>query len=128
MVIILKEGYEDIDLAPVKGKTFVLVAMHLFIYHLLPRGSTTGTPPESPRGMVQFWYFFFSPRGEELFSFGNNLDIPTGFVRVLVNGITVFGKDVANPLRSLSNKDLQRRLKFAIQSVIFQATEPPRPT
>ena len=40
----------------------------------------------------------------------------------------VFGKDVANSLRSLPNKDLQRRVKFAIQSAIFQTTEPPRPT
>ena len=40
----------------------------------------------------------------------------------------VFGKDVANFLRSLPNKDLQRQVKFAIQSSIFQTTEPPRPT
>lgn len=40
----------------------------------------------------------------------------------------VFGKDVANSLRSLPNKDLQRQVKFAIQSAIFQTTEPPRPT
>ena len=29
--------------------------------------------PCNPRGMVQFWYFFFDLRRGELFSFGNNL-------------------------------------------------------
>ena len=39
----------------------------------------------------------------------------------------VFGRDVANSLRGLS--DQQRRVKFAIQSAIFQSTEPVnRPT
>lgn len=36
----------------------------------------------------------------------------------------IFGKDVA--IRHLGNKDLQRRVKFVVQSAIFQATEPPR--
>lgn len=40
----------------------------------------------------------------------------------------VFGKAVANYLRSLPNKDLQRQVKFAIQSAIFQTTKPPRTT
>ncbi|XP_068678679.1 uncharacterized protein [Montipora foliosa] len=35
----------------------------------------------------------------------------------------VFGRDVANSLRSLQNKDLQRRVKFSIQSTLFQASE-----
>lgn len=38
----------------------------------------------------------------------------------------IFGKDVANAIRGVADKDLQRRVKFAIQSAIFQATEPPR--
>ena len=40
---------------------------------------------------------------------------------------TTFGKDVANSLRGLPDKDLQRKVKFAVQSAIFQASEPPRP-
>ena len=43
----------------------------------------------------------------------------------------VFGRDVANSLRGLADKDQQRRVKFAIQSAIFQSTEPvhrPYPT
>ena len=41
----------------------------------------------------------------------------------------VFGRDVANSLRGLSEKDQQRRVKFATQSAIFQSTEPVnRPT
>ena len=40
---------------------------------------------------------------------------------------TTFGKDVANSLRGLPDKDLQRRVKFAVQSAIFQASEPRRP-
>jgi hypothetical protein len=41
----------------------------------------------------------------------------------------VFGRDVANSLRGLSDKDQQRKVKFAIQSAIFQSTEPVnRPT
>ena len=39
-----------------------------------------------------------------------------------------FGKDVANSLRGLTDKDLQRRVKFAVQSAIFQTSEPRRPT
>ena len=35
----------------------------------------------------------------------------------------VFGRDVANSLRSLQNKNLQRRVKFSIQSTLFQASE-----
>ena len=35
----------------------------------------------------------------------------------------VFGRDLANSLRSLQNKDLQRRVKFSIQSTLFQASE-----
>ncbi|XP_068690993.1 uncharacterized protein [Montipora foliosa] len=38
----------------------------------------------------------------------------------------IFGKDVASSIRHLGDKDLQRRVKFAVQSAIFQATEPPR--
>lgn len=38
----------------------------------------------------------------------------------------IFGKDVASSLRGLQDKDLQRRVKFAVQTAIFQATEPPR--
>ena len=38
----------------------------------------------------------------------------------------IFGKDIANLLRNLGDKDLQRRVKFAVQSDIFQTTEPPR--
>lgn len=38
----------------------------------------------------------------------------------------IFGKDVASSLRGLEDKDLQRRVKFAVQTAIFQATEPPR--
>ena len=36
----------------------------------------------------------------------------------------VFGKDVANSLRSLENVEVQRRVKFAIQTAIFQGTVP----
>ena len=39
-----------------------------------------------------------------------------------------FGKDVANSLRGLTDKDLQRRVKFAVQSAIFQTSEPRTPT
>lgn len=35
----------------------------------------------------------------------------------------IFGKDVANSIRALDNKDLQRWVKFAVQSAIFQATD-----
>lgn len=38
----------------------------------------------------------------------------------------IFGKDVANSLRNLKERELQRRVKFAVQSAIFHATEPPR--
>ena len=37
----------------------------------------------------------------------------------------IFGKDVANSLRNLGDRNLQRKVKFAVQSAIFQATEPP---
>ena len=40
---------------------------------------------------------------------------------------TTFGKDVANSLRGLPDKDMQRRVKFAVQSAIFQTSEPRRP-
>ena len=39
-----------------------------------------------------------------------------------------FGKDFANSLRRLTDKELQRRVKFADQSAIFQTSEPRRPT
>ena len=52
---------------------FVLCA-----YHLLLRGSTPKTSPGNPGAMVQFWYFFFSRRGWELFSFGNDFAGPRG--------------------------------------------------
>ena len=35
----------------------------------------------------------------------------------------VFGRDVANSIRSLENKDLQRRVKFSIQTALFQGSE-----
>ena len=35
----------------------------------------------------------------------------------------VFGRDVANTLRGIESKDLQRRVKFAIQTAIFQTIE-----
>lgn len=35
----------------------------------------------------------------------------------------VFGKDVANSIRAISNAALQRRVKFAVQSAIFQTIE-----
>ena len=39
----------------------------------------------------------------------------------------VFGGDVANSIRSLGNVHWQRRVKFAVQSAIFQGTEQARP-
>ena len=48
----------------------------LCTYHLLPRGSTPGTPPGNPGAMEQFSHLFF-PRGRgELFSFGNDFAGP----------------------------------------------------
>ena len=35
----------------------------------------------------------------------------------------IFGRDVANSIRAINKVDLQRRIKFAIQSTIFQMTE-----
>ena len=35
----------------------------------------------------------------------------------------VFGRDVANTLRGIESKDCQRRVKFAIQTAIFQTIE-----
>jgi hypothetical protein len=35
----------------------------------------------------------------------------------------IFGRDVANSIRSLENRDLQRRVKFSIQTALFQASE-----
>ncbi len=35
----------------------------------------------------------------------------------------VFGRDVANTIRGLGNTDWQRRVKFAIQTAIFQTLE-----
>ena len=34
----------------------------------------------------------------------------------------IFGKDVANSLRNLGDRNLQRKVKFAVQSAIFQAS------
>ena len=38
----------------------------------------------------------------------------------------VFGRDVANSIRSLGNVHWQQRVKFAVQSAIFQGTEQAR--
>ena len=38
----------------------------------------------------------------------------------------VFGRDVANSIRALGNSDWQRRVKFAVQTAIFQTTEQQR--
>ena len=35
----------------------------------------------------------------------------------------IFGRDVANSIRGINNNDLRRRLKYNIQSAIFQTTE-----
>ena len=35
----------------------------------------------------------------------------------------IFGRDVANSIRGIKNKDLQRCVKFAVQTAIFQTTE-----
>lgn len=35
----------------------------------------------------------------------------------------IFGRDVANSLRSLQNVELQRRAKFAVQTAIFQSSQ-----
>ena len=40
----------------------------------------------------------------------------------------VFGRDVANSIRAINSVGLQRRVKFAIQSAIFQTTEQARPS
>ena len=37
----------------------------------------------------------------------------------------IFGKGVANSLRNLGDRNLHGKVKFAVQSAIFQATEPP---
>jgi hypothetical protein len=34
----------------------------------------------------------------------------------------IFGKDVASSIQALGNKDSQRKVKFAVQSAIFQAS------
>ena len=40
----------------------------------------------------------------------------------------VFGRDVANSIHAINSVDLQRRVKFAIQSAIFQTTEQAQPS
>ena len=51
-------------------------------YHLLPRGSTPGTPLGEPTGTqvgrYSFGISFFSCEGGELFSFGNDFAGPRG--------------------------------------------------
>ena len=36
-----------------------------------------------------------------------------------------FGKDIANTIRGLDTKSLQRKAKFAVQQVLFQVPEHP---
>ena len=51
----------------------------LCTYHLLPHGSTPGTPlgkPQEPRGNSTVLVFLFPCRGGELFGFGNDFPGP----------------------------------------------------
>ena len=69
---------------------FHLLQLTLCTYHLLPCGSTPGTPSGNPGGRVQFWYFFFPKGGGSCLVSKTTLldhgDIPTGFARGSATG------------------------------------------
>ena len=74
-------------------------------------GEPTGTH-KNPGEMVKFWYFFF-PRGRgELFSFSlDRGNIPTGFVRLLVSGISLSTKVFFAPFYFISIYDPVRQAR-----------------